>query len=98
MLNMAILNQVGGGRTVITTITTIAEMKPLEEHEGLEISKYLDDNDITLLQSSWENLKHCPDFAPKVFIRYENELSCSTSSLIRTWRALVNYFAHGQLE
>ncbi len=34
------------------------------------ISKYLNDNDVTLIQQSWdEHIKKSPDFAPKVFLK-----------------------------
>lgn len=67
-----------GKRTVVTTITTIAEVAPPSEVEceGPEqelmnqIRNLLNDNDIELIQSSWkDHLKHCSSFAPKVFIR-----------------------------
>lgn len=41
-----------------------------DEGKELDISKYLNDNDINLIQKSWdEHLKKSPDFAPKVFLQ-----------------------------
>lgn len=46
--------------------------------EGIGLHNILNENDISLIKSSWNTLKRRGDFAPKVFIRRVNNLYSSS--------------------